>query len=145
MLSRGLIGNRLLELDAYHQGGVVGTGSQVVPEFVANRGRHRPEVALAGQHLTEGGCDVNNFDGGGINGVPGERALDVGGQRREIAARFGGVAGEIALVAAENPHAGRAAHTPHATPGRSAGWPYRCAGVRSLKRPEKGRPRRLSG
>ena len=86
--------------------------------LVADGGRHRPEVTLAGEHLAEGIADVDDPDVGGVHLGRGERAFDdLGGQRREVAVLFGEVAGEITLVAAEDPDACRAIHTPHGTPG----------------------------
>src|SRR5262249_37675150 len=88
-----------------------------VPQLVADRGRHRPEVALAGEHLTEGVGDMDHSDVGGVHLRRGKRVLDdLCGQGREVAVLFAEVASEIALVAAENPHTCRAVHTPHGTP-----------------------------
>ena len=92
-------------------------GGRGVPEVVAHRGRHRAEVALAGEHLAEGIADMDHSDVGGVHFGRGECAFDdLSGQSREVAVLFGEVAGEIALVAAENPHACRAIHTRHGTP-----------------------------
>ena len=83
-------------------------------------GRHRAEVALAGEHLAEGVGDVDDSDVGGVHLGRGQRAVDdLGGQRREVAALPAEVAGEIALVAAEDPHACRAVHKRHRTPLRA--------------------------
>ena len=146
MLGGGVTGHGLLQLDPDDERGVVGARPQVrhrrqrryaagrargfvprgrrVPELVADRGRHRPEVALSGEHLTEGVCDVDNSDVGGVHLRRGERALDdLCGQSREVTVLFAEIASEIALVAAENPHACRAVHTPHGTPGRRCSSP----------------------
>ena len=128
MLGGGVAGHRLLQLDPDDERGVVGAGAQVghrgerrhaarrargfvprgrgVPELVAHRGRHRPEVALPGEHLAEGVGDVDDPDVVAVHLGRGERGLDdLGGQSREVAVLFAEVASEVALVAAENPHA----------------------------------------
>ena len=68
-------------------------------------------MALAGEHLAEGVGDVHHLDRGGIQARGGERGVDhLGGQLGEIQALAGQVAAEVALVAAENPDVGGAAH-----------------------------------
>lgn len=134
MLRGGVAGDGFLQFDPDHQGAVIATGSQIgqcrqgrnaarrargfvsrcrgVPEAVANGGRHRPEVGLPGEHLTEGVGDVHHADVGGIDlGRAQRRVDDLGGQRGEVVAFFGEVASKIALVTAENPDAGRPIHT----------------------------------
>ena len=88
MLGGGVTGHGLLQLDPDDERGVVGARPQVghrrqrrhaarrargfvprgggVPQLVAHRGRHRPEVALAGEHLAEGVSDVDDADVGGV-------------------------------------------------------------------------------
>ena len=140
VLGGGITGDRLLQLDTHLKRGVVCAGPQVghrrerrhaaggargfvprgrgVPKPVANRGRHRPEVALAGEHFTEGVGDVDDPDFGCVHLGRGERALDnLASQSREVAVFFGQIAREIALVATQNPHTCRTIHTPHGTPG----------------------------
>ena len=59
-------------------------------------------------------ADVDDVDVGGVDLGRLERAVDdLGGQGGEVAALAGEVAGEIALVAAEDPDV-RAAHAPDA-------------------------------
>ena len=164
MLGGDLAGHGFLQLDTQHQRGVVGTRPQIghrgqcchtaggargfmprsrgVPEAVADRGRHGSEVALAGEHLAEGVGDVDDPDAGRVHTGRSEGAFDdFGGQRRVVAILLAEVAGEITLVAAENPDTCGAIHKPHATPGwRPLGrirWPIFTA--------QKWRTRRLSG
>jgi hypothetical protein len=143
MLGGGVSGHGFLQLDPHHERCVVGARAQIshrrqcrnaagrargfvpsgrgVPKVVADRGRHGAEVALAGEHLAEGIPDMDHPDVGGAHLGRSECVLDdLGGQSREVAVLLGEVAGEIALVAAKDPHACRAIHTPHATPERRA-------------------------
>ena len=116
-----------------HQRGPVGAGPQIgdrgqgrdaargacglvarrrrVPQPLVHGGGHRAEVALAGEQLTEGVGDMHDVDRGGVQLRGGERGLDhFGGQIGEIEALPGQVAAEVALVAAEDPDIGGAAH-----------------------------------
>ena len=75
-----------------------------VPQPVADGCRHRAEVALLGEHLAECVRDVHDADIGGVDLGRGEGGVDdLAGQVREVEAFSGEVAGEVALVAAENP------------------------------------------
>ena len=83
-------------------GFVAGRGG--VPQSVVDAGRHRAEVALAGEHLAEGIGDVNHLDVGGVDPGCRERVgHHFGGQVGEVMAFAGEVAREIALIAAEDP------------------------------------------
>ena len=138
VLGGGVARHGLLQLDADDQRGLVGAGPQVgdrgqrrdaagragglvagrrgVPQPVVHGGGHRAEVALAGEQLTEGVGDVHDVDRGGVHPRGGERGIDhFGGQIGEIEALAGQVAAEVALVAAEDPDVGGAAHEPDDT------------------------------
>ena len=67
-------------------------------------GRHRAEVALAGEQLAERVADVDDADVVGVDPGGGEGGVDdLGGQVGEVETLAGQVAGEVALVAAEDP------------------------------------------
>ena len=74
------------------------------PQGVVDGRGHRAEVALAGEHLPERVGHVDDVDVGGIDhGLGQGRVDDLAGQIGEVMALAGQVAGEITLVAAENP------------------------------------------
>ena len=98
-------------------------------------GRHRAEVALAGEQLTERVGDVDHVDRVGLESRSGERGSDdLGSQVREIESLPGQVAAEVALVAAEDPDVGAAHERDDTTTNR----------VTPADSPSRGeRPRRL--
>ena len=68
-------------------------------------GRHRPEVALLGEHLAEGSGHVYHPDVGGVDHGLGECLVDdLPGQAGEVDALPVQIAREVALIAPENPH-----------------------------------------
>ena len=82
-----------------------------VPQPFVHGGGHRPEVRLAGEQLTEGVGDVDDVDRVGVQPRGGERGVDhFAGQIGEVEALAGQIAAEVALVAAEDPDVGGAAH-----------------------------------
>ena len=104
------IGHRRQGRDAARRarGFVAGRGG--VPQAVVHGGGHRAEVALPGEHLAEGVADVDHVDVGGVDLGRAQRVVDdLGGQIGEVEAFAGEVAGEIALIAAEDPDV-RSAH-----------------------------------
>ena len=79
-------------------------GGRGVPQSVVDGGRHRAEVALRGEHLPEGVGDVHHVDVGGVDHGLGQGPVDdFAGQIGEVIALAGEIAGEIALIPAENP------------------------------------------
>ena len=75
-----------------------------VPQAVVDGGRHRAEVTLSGEHLAECVGDVDHADVRGVDLGRREGGVDdLAGQVGEVAAFSGEVAGEVALIAAENP------------------------------------------
>lgn len=86
-------------------------------------GRHGAEVGLTGEQVAEGVCDVYDADVGGRD--PGAVQCvvdDFEGESGEVDLLAAEIAGEIALVPAENPHVlhgGDATTTKRATKGCS--------------------------
>ena len=129
VLRGGVAGHRLLQLDADDERAVVCAGAQVgdggqgsdaarrAGGFVAggggshssvvDGGRHRAEVALAGEQLAEGVADVDHVDVARRRRWP-RRACRRRPRRsgRRSRGLRGEVAGEVALVAAEDPDVG---------------------------------------
>ena len=86
-------------------------------------GRHGTEVSLPGEHLAKGISEVYDVDLGRLDFGRGEcRIHHLGGQFGEVVPFAGEIAGEIALIPAEDPDVG-AAHdadgttTKRVTPG----------------------------
>ena len=74
-------------------------------------GGHRTEVGLPGEQLSERVGDVHDADRARVHPRGGEGGVDhLAGQVGEIEALAGQVAAEVALIAAENPDVGGAAH-----------------------------------
>jgi hypothetical protein len=83
--------------------GLVPDGGHL-PQRRLDGGRHRAELALPGEQLTEGVADVHDADVGRGDVRVLQRALDVlREQLRERDALAGGVAREVGLVAADDP------------------------------------------
>ena len=67
-----------------------------------------PEVALAGEQLSERVADVEGLDVGGLDARVRERAIDhLADEIRDLQLLAREVAGEVALDAAEDEHAGQ--------------------------------------
>src|SRR5690349_12998581 len=92
-------------------------------------GRHSAQVTLAGEQLTEGVCDVDDPDAGGVDpGVVEGVVDDLAGESGEVDLVTAEIAGEIALVAAENPdilHGGDVTTTKRVTKGNQRETPWR--------------------
>ena len=101
------VGDRRQHRDAARCAGGLVAGGGDVPQPGVDGGRHRAEVALAGEHLAEGVGDVHHADVDGVHLGRGQRRVHhLGGQIGEVMAFAGEVAGEVALVAAEDPDVG---------------------------------------
>ncbi len=106
---RSKIGHRRQSRDAARRASGLVTRRRRVPEAVVHGGGHRAEVTLAGEHLAERVGEVDDLDVGGVHVGRGESGVDdLGGQVGEVASLAGEVAGEVALIAAENPDVGSA-------------------------------------
>ena len=80
-----------------------------MPHSPSTRGGHRAELTLPGEQLAERVADVDHLDVGCVD--LGRRQCGghhLGGQIGEVMTFPGEVAGEIALIPAENPNAGSA-------------------------------------
>ena len=74
---------------------------------VDDGGRHGAEVALGGEQFAERVGDVDDADVGGVDlGRLERRGHHLGGQLGEVEAFAVQVAGEVALIAAEDPDVG---------------------------------------
>ena len=137
-------GLRALDLDAEHQGDVVAPGLEVghggedgeaarrarplvtgrghAPQGLLDRGRHGAPVALAGHQLAEGVAHVDDLDPVGAGaGVLEGRPHDLGDQPVGPGPVLGDVAGEVALVPAQDPDAASLVARAHGPDARSRG------------------------
>ncbi len=112
VLRGDVAGHGLLQFQPDHQGGAVVAGPQIghrgqgghtaggagrlvaggrgVPQTVVHGGRHRAEMALTGEHLTEGVGHVHHLDVGGVDHRLGEGLVDdLAGQVGEVASSPG--------------------------------------------------------
>ncbi len=84
-------------------------------------GRHGAQLGLPGEQRTEGVCDMDNADVGGLDSGAVQRVVDdLEGELGEVDLLAGEVAREIALTTAENPdvlHSGDATTTKRVTRG----------------------------